>query len=169
MSSRRPHPTSSTTIADRPHVDDIGVLLTLALGAFKERLHAHLADAGYADLGPSFGFVFRSLADGPLSLVALAQRLGMSAQGALKIASEMVDRGYLERRDDPTDKRVRQLVLTARGRAALRAARRFHLQVEKELTASNGAVQVSGARAVLRALAGERVTEPLDWSEDRPF
>ena len=164
MSSRKTAPPDS-----RPHVEDLGVLLTLALGAFKERLHTHLADAGYADLGPSYGFVFRSLADGPLSLVALAQRLGISAQGALKIASEMVERGYVEREDDPTDKRVRLLVLTARGRAALREARRFHVQVEEELTESVGPRQVAGARAVLRAFAAERAEEPLTWGEDRPF
>jgi DNA-binding MarR family transcriptional regulator len=164
MSSR-----GSPAPSSRPHIDDIGVLLTLAVGAFKERLHAHLADAGYSDLGPSYGFVFRSLADGPLSLVALSERLGITAQGALKIASEMVDRGYVERRDDPTDKRVRHLVLTARGKGALREARRFHVQIEKELEASVGTRQVAGAIAVLRELVGARAAEPLTWSEDRPF
>lgn len=166
MSTRRA-PAAST--AARAHVDDLGVLLTLALGAFKQRLHAHLAQAGYDDLGPSFGFVFRSLAEGPLSLVELSQRLGISAQGALKIAAEMVNRGYVERQDDPTDKRVRHLVLTARGRGALREARRFHSIAEKALEKSVGARQVAGARAVLLALAAERATELLNWSEDRPF
>ena len=156
-------------MSTRPHVDDLGVLLTIALGAFKERLHAHLADAGYGDLGPSFGFVFRSLADGPLSLVEVARRLGITAQGALKIATEMVDRGYVERQDDPDDKRVRRLALTSRGRAALREARRFHQMVEKELVKDVGERQVAGARAVLRAFAGDRVGEPLTWGEVRPF
>ena len=169
MSSGKTAGVAPASASSRPHVDDIGVLLTLAVGAFKERLHSHLAEAGYRDLGPSYGFVFRSLADGPLSLVALAQRLGISAQGALKIASEMVERGYVEREDDPSDKRVRLLVLTTRGRAALREARRFHLQVEKDLVKSVGARQVASAREVLLAFAAERAAEPLTWGEDRPF
>ena len=60
-------------------------------------------------------------------------------------------------------------VLTARGRAALREARRFHLQVEKDLVKSVGARQVANAREVLLAFAAERAAEPLTWGEDRPF
>jgi DNA-binding MarR family transcriptional regulator len=147
---------------------DLGVLLTLATGTFKERLHAHLATAGYDDLGPSFGFVFRSLADRPLSLAELATRLGITSQGALKIAAEMEDRGYVERRDDEVDRRIRRLLLTARGRAALREARRFHARLERDLVTSLGASKVAGARAVLEALAGE-VTDATWASAARPF
>jgi DNA-binding MarR family transcriptional regulator len=168
MSSRRRAPGAPPS-AEQPHADDLGVLLTLALGAFKQRLHAHLAHAGYDDLGASFGFVLRSLDGGPLSLVDLARRLGISAQGALKIATEMVDRGYVERQDDPEDKRVRRLLLTSRGRDALREARRFHSIAQRELVKTFGERQVAGARAVLHALAAERATEPLNWGEDRPF
>src|SRR5215212_7777670 len=117
---------------------DLGVLLTLATGAFKERLHAHLAASGYDDLGSSFGFVFRSLADRPLSLAELASRLGISSQGALKIVAEMEERGYVERRDDEADRRIRRLLLTVRGRAALREARRLHARVERELVTTLG-------------------------------
>lgn len=136
----------------RPPADDIGVLLTLALGAFKDALHAHLATKGYDDLGPSFGFVFRSLAERPLSLVELAARLGISSQGALKIVADMVERGYVERQDDDTDRRVRRLTLTARGRGALREARRFHASAEQRLIEAAGSARVAGARAVLEAL-----------------
>lgn len=150
--------------------EDLGVLLTVALGAFKARLHVHLARAGFADLGPSFGFVFRSLADRPLSLVELAARLGISPQGALKIATEMVGRRYVERRDDPEDRRVRRLALTDRGRQALREARRFHAIVERELTRALGATQVASARAVLTALAADAAPDPATRpSFARPF
>ena len=156
--------------ADRPPDHDMGVLLTLALETFKERLHAHLAGAGYDDLGPSFGFVFRSLADRPLSLAELAGRLRISSQGALKIVTEMTDRGYVERRDDDTDRRVRRLVLTSRGKAALRDARRFHSTVERELTQVLGAERVAGARRVLERLAGEAARDATSRAKAaRPF
>jgi len=163
--------TAFLTSPDRPPAHDLGVLLTLALEAFKERLHAHLARAGYDDLGPSFGFVFRSLADRPLSLVELAARLQISSQGALKIVSEMEGRGYVERQDDATDRRVRRLALTSRGRSALREARRLHAAVERELTDTLGPERVVAARAVLETLAGEAAgDDPTSWATaGRPF
>jgi len=173
MSSRqRRHvvQTTASASADRPPAHDFGVLLTLALEAFKERLHAHLARAGYDDLGPSFGFVFRSLAERPLSLVELAARLGISSQGALKIVTEMEGRGYVERQDDAIDRRVRRLALTTRGRSALREARRLHAAVERELTDTLGAERVASARTVLETLAGEAALDPTSWAKAaRPF
>ena len=132
---------------------DLGILLTTALGVFKDQLHAQLARAGYDDIGPAYGYVFRSLAERPLSRVELATRLGISSQGALKIVAEMEERGYVERRDDTVDRRVRRLLLAARGRAALREARRFHATAERQLVTALGAKQVASARAVLTALA----------------
>jgi DNA-binding MarR family transcriptional regulator len=128
-----------------------------------------LASAGYDDLGPSFGFVFRSLADRPLSLAELAQRLGITSQGALKIATEMVERGYVERADDTDDRRVRRLLLTARGRAALNAARRFHATTERRLVAQLGATRVAAGRAMLEALVGDALADPTMTDATRPF
>jgi DNA-binding MarR family transcriptional regulator len=82
----------------------------------------------------------------------------------------MVDRGYVERKDDAEDKRIRRLLLTARGRAALREARRFHARVERELADALGVKQVANARAVLMALAGESARGDTRWAGNaRPF
>ena len=167
---RRAVRTNASSTADQLPAHDLGVLLTLALEVFKERLHAHLARAGYDDLGPSFGFVFRSLADRPLSLVELAARLQISSQGALKIVTEMEGRGYVERQDDPTDRRVRRLALTSRGRSALREARRLHAAVEQELTDTLGKERITNARTVLETLAGEAARDSTSWATaGRPF
>jgi DNA-binding MarR family transcriptional regulator len=145
-------------------ITDWGILLTAALGVFKEQLHAQLVRAGYDDLGPAFGFVFRSLAERPLSLAELAARLGMTSQGALKIVAAMAERGYVERQDDLVDRRVRRLSLSARGRAALREARRFHVAAERRLVQSVGAKQVASARAVLAALVQQSGTDSDSWA-----
>ncbi|MEP6731305.1 MAG: MarR family transcriptional regulator [bacterium] len=148
---------------------DFGLLLDSAYAAFKDTLHTSLAAAGFDDLGPSFGYVFRSLADGPLSLVQLAVRLGITPQGALKIVTEMVERGYVGRQDDTKDRRVRLLVLTTRGKAALRAARRIHAQVERDLIAELGVARVAAARAVLDSLADSAAGAPTSSRATRPF
>ena len=147
---------------------DLGVLMNLAYGAFVVRLRAHLAGAGFDDLGPSFGYVFRILDPGPVSLATLAARLGMTPQGALKIVADMEAKGYVERGADPTDGRVRPLSLSARGRAALGAARAFHGDFEDALGRRLGADSVSAMRAVLADIVATAAADGLDV-DVRPF
>jgi DNA-binding MarR family transcriptional regulator len=128
---------------------DIGILLGLAYGAFVDEMHADLAGRGFADLGRSYGYVFRVLGDGDRSLSELAGLLGMTLPGAGKIVDEMEARGYLERRPDASDRRVKRLRLSARGRAALTAARAFHRRFERRL--ADG----PALRAALARIAGD--------------
>lgn len=128
---------------------DIGILLNVAFGVFKRDLHRHLAARGFEDVGPSFGYVFRLLSHEPHNLHGIAGALGITAQGALKIVNDMVEKGYLERRDDPDDRRVKWLELTDRAKEAMAQARRFHQQYERGLTRRLGTAQVSALRAVL--------------------
>src|SRR5215831_12493448 len=132
---------------------DLGILLGLAYQGFVDRLRAHLKTQGYDDLGGAYGYVFRVLADEPLSQRALARRLGITDQGMAKIISEMVDRGYVERHADPDDSRVNRLRLGARGRSALRAARRFHAAFESELRRDLGESAVRRLRETLDRIA----------------
>jgi DNA-binding MarR family transcriptional regulator len=124
---------------------DLGILLGLAYGAFVDRMRADLARKGFDDLGSSYGYVFRVLGDADRSLSELARLLGMTLPGAGKIVDEMEARGYVERRPDRSDRRVKRLALSPRGRAALAAARAFHRDFEQRL---------EDAPALRRALEG---------------
>src|SRR6185436_14555962 len=88
---------------------DFGILLGLAYQAFVDRLRSDLKEHGFDDLGGAYGYVFRALADDELSQRELARRLGITDQGMAKIVSEMIRRGYIERRPDPEDSRVKRL------------------------------------------------------------
>jgi DNA-binding MarR family transcriptional regulator len=132
---------------------DFGVLLNVAFVAFKEALDAELADAGFDDIGTSFGYVFRLLAQAPCNLSELAVQLGMSAPGALKVVDDMVAKRYVSRSADAGDRRVKRLELTDRGRAALGRARAFHEQYEHALVQRLGTRQVAAARKLLEAMA----------------
>lgn len=136
MSTRRPE-------------DDLGILLGLAYQRFVAELNTHLAAAGFAGIGSSFGYVFRILLDGELTTSQLAGRLGITAQGAAKLVNEMTGNGYVARRPDPGDARQKQVRLTARGRAAVAAARAFHEDFERQLAAELGARSVATLRKVL--------------------
>ncbi len=131
---------------------DFGVLLNLAFGAFKVRLHAKLAGAGFDDIGPSFGYVFRLLATEPGNLRGLAEALGMTAPGALKIVNDMVDKGYVERAEHAADARQKLLRLTPRAHAAMEVAHAFHLAFEAGLAERLGVREARAARRVLEAI-----------------
>lgn len=134
---------------------DLGVLLALAYQEFVRQLHEDLATHGYDDLGRSDGYVFRTLAAGPLTTSGLASRLGITKQGAGQIVDDMTSRGYLESRPDPSDARARLLVLSTRGRGALEAARDFHRRYERRLARRHGRPAVDAVRAVLSEMAPE--------------
>ena len=131
---------------------DFGVLLNVAFVAFKDALNAELAAAGFDDIGTSFGYVFRLLAEAPCNLSGLALQLGMSSPGALKVVDDMVTKGYVSRSADADDRRIKRLELTERGRAALARARSFHDKYEQALVQQVGQRQVLATRKLLEAM-----------------
>lgn len=139
---------------------DLGILLGLAFQTFSEELRAEIAAEGFDDLGGAYGYVFRALAREPLQLNELADRLGMTAQGASKIVSEMEARRYVERRPDPEDGRAKRLRLGARGRAALAFARKFHAAYERRLCADLGERHVATLRRVLDHMVSKGGNDP---------
>jgi len=143
MATRNPSPANA---------HDFGVLLNLAFGAFKAELHGALSRAGFDDIGASFGYVFRLLADEPRNLREVAESLGMSAPGALKIVNDMVAKCYVERMEHAEDARQKMLGLTPRARKAMRAAHAFHEQFEAELARRIGVRETQAARRLLEAI-----------------
>lgn len=142
---------------------DFGILLALAYQQFVSELHQDLGGRGFDDLARSDGYVFRALDAEPLTTSALAERLGISKQGAGQMVDDMTRRGYLHSRPDPSDRRARLLELSARGRRALAAARAFHRRYEQRLARRHGRAHVDTVRAVLTAMAptyGEGALDP---------
>jgi DNA-binding MarR family transcriptional regulator len=141
-------------MTDRTQPIDLGILLALAYQEFVRELREAHAEGGFDDIGRSDGVVFRALSSRPMTVSDLAGRLGISKQGAGQIVDDMERRGYLERRPDPGDRRARLLYLSARGNAALAAARGFHRRYERRLVRTHGREAVGTLRAVLQAMAG---------------
>lgn len=135
---------------------DLGIVLALAYTSFVDEMRADLAAGGHDDLHRSFGYVARALDGAQLTVGELAARLEISPPGAVKIVDEMEASGHLERSGDPEDRRLIRLRLTARGRAALAAARRFHAGFEERLAERVGARRAATCRAVLESIVEER-------------
>lgn len=136
------------------------MLLNLAGVVFREGRTKHVTAAGYPDYTVRHGLVVRTLGNETLSLRELADRLGMSSPGALKMIDPMLAAGYLER-VETSDRRIRAIRVTARGHAARACSAAFHDRFEDELVAEVGADAVATTRAVLRRLAERDSTNML--------
>jgi DNA-binding MarR family transcriptional regulator len=67
-------------------------------------------------------------ADDDLSVKELAEHIGISLPGASRTVDGLLKRGYLARREDAEDRRIKRLTLTPEGRDALDTLERARLQ-----------------------------------------
>lgn len=131
---------------------DFGVLLGLAYGRFVQQLQQHLIASGFGGIGRSFGYIFRLLDKKNHSLREVADQLAITPQGALKIIEEMIANGYVMRKADKDDARVKQLQLTKLGKQALQQARSFHQKFEANLANNISKADVAKVRKVLEQM-----------------
>ena len=128
---------------------DLAILITAANRCVADRLGEAVATAGGGDMRPSFGFVLRAVAAEQPTVSRLAELLGVSKQGASRLADDMVSLGYLERTGDPADRRRTHLKLSASGeRIRARALAESHA-MEEELRERFGDGHVRHLRALL--------------------
>jgi DNA-binding MarR family transcriptional regulator len=119
-------------------LQDLPTLLLGAAGSIVEGIQERMAENGFADLRPAHGFAFIRITGSGSTVADLAAYLGVTKQAASQLAAELGAKGYVARRPHPSDGRSVLLVLTARGRAATRAADRAGAEVLREWTAALG-------------------------------
>jgi DNA-binding MarR family transcriptional regulator len=96
--------------------DRLDVAFSLLLRRMHESFHARLREH---DLTPPQAIALRNLAEGPVAMGAMADRLQCDASNMTGIADRLEERGLVERRADPADRRRVVLALTDEGRAQL--------------------------------------------------
>jgi DNA-binding MarR family transcriptional regulator len=138
---------------------DLSLAAMLAGLAMSEAVERRVAAAGFADVRFAHGFVFQHLLREPLTVGALARAMGVTQQRASKAASELEELGYVRREVDPSDARVRRLVLTERAHGAVAAAREARADLVAALRERLGARRVAAAERVLREVLAEMGTE----------
>jgi DNA-binding MarR family transcriptional regulator len=128
---------------------DLAILITAANRCLADRLGQAVATAGGEAMRPSFGFVLRAVAAEQPTVSRLAELLGVTKQGASRLADDMVTLGYLERNEDPADRRRTRLRLSPAGeRIRARALAESHA-IEDELRQRFGDTKVRHLRALL--------------------
>jgi len=136
-------------MADDPQLD-LGLAGLFAGQAIAEAVRRRVEARGYLGLRFAHGFLVQRLVEGEQSIAALAATLEVTQQAVSKTVSELERLGYVRRRPDPRDARVRLVALTDRGRAAVEATREERAAVEAELRDALGARRVAAATRVLR-------------------
>jgi DNA-binding MarR family transcriptional regulator len=98
-----------------------GDLLALARERWIRAMAQRLSAGGFEDYRRSDPLVLRSLRAGEVPLGSLTATLGLTRQGARKVVSGLVERGYARVTSSTVDTRRRMVGLTPRGREYLAA------------------------------------------------
>ena len=128
---------------------DLAILLTAANRCLSDRLVAAVATAGGESMRSSFGFVLRAVAAEEPSVSRLAELLGVTKQAASRLADDMVSLGFLERAEDPGDRRLTRLRLTRTGARVRERAQEESRAMEDELRERFGDEPVEHLRTLL--------------------
>jgi DNA-binding MarR family transcriptional regulator len=139
---------------------DLSLVSLFAGLALAEEVQRRLAAEGFEDLRFGHGFVFQHLVAGPVTIGDLARAMDVTQQRASKATAELEALGYMARATDPGDARVRRVGLTARGEAAIAAARRARAAVVGDLRKRLGAERVDAAEELLHDVLRETGAEP---------
>jgi DNA-binding MarR family transcriptional regulator len=132
----------------------MGALLRMPVDAIRHRMHEDLHAAGFTDLVPAHAAVLRYPGPQGCRPSDLAAEAGMSRQAMNYLLGELEQLGYLERRDDPDDRRSRRIELTTRGLAVRRVLRKSVAGIEKELERQLGRDELAQLRQSLVELNG---------------
>jgi DNA-binding MarR family transcriptional regulator len=154
-------PTSKTTVPVAPARAEIEPALEIAdlLGQVVRRLHRGTSEA-LAPLGLSRvqARVVRLLADGPLRMATIAERLTVVPRTVTDLVDAVEAAGLVARHPDPGDRRSTFVALTADGRLLLE-----RLEVARRASAEQVLGRLDPAdRAVLLRLLRDLADEPAD-------
>jgi DNA-binding MarR family transcriptional regulator len=127
-----------------------------ARDVYREAVREALAGAGCDDVPRNGSFVLAGLDHRSLDPAFSPQAdavasLGLSKQMASQLIDTLVLREYLERRNDPVDRRRMEVRLTARGRAAANAIHTATDEVDETIAQLVSVEELHGLRAGLAA------------------
>jgi DNA-binding MarR family transcriptional regulator len=128
-------------------------LLDIASQALLVEFRRELVEAGYGDVRPTHGCVFRFVRDEGMRLTELAAAAGITKQSAGELVDDLVNLGYVERIPDPADRRAKLIRLTERGKETQRVGSGLFTELEKRWAERYGAEPLAQLRALLEEIA----------------
>jgi DNA-binding MarR family transcriptional regulator len=132
-------------------------LLDVAFDEFTAELTKRVAATAYSDIRVSHGCVFGTIDPDGTRLTDLAERAHMTKQSVGEVASDLEQRGYVERVPDPSDGRAKIIRLTERGHNAQAIARGLIDDIEREWAERIGVQRIAALREALEAITAEQL------------
>ncbi|HXA41422.1 MAG TPA: MarR family winged helix-turn-helix transcriptional regulator [Candidatus Solibacter sp.] len=124
-------------------------LFRTAYNLLSQDVFDHVAASGFDDLRPAHGNVLERLTYGDdVRLSVMAATAGMTAQSMGELVDDLERRGYVERRQDPMDRRAKLVRLTAKGRKTTATAAQAVAAVEDRLRDALGPATYARVRAI---------------------
>ncbi len=158
-------------MSDSPHTKQTPATLLSLLDAATEvvlgEFRKELEEAGYADIRPTHGCVFRFVRDDGMRLTELARLAGMTKQSVGELVDDLVRLGYVERIPDPEDKRAKLICLTDRGIEAQRVGFGLLGEIEGRWAERFGAARVKELRELLEEAVSEDAPEAIPELRER--
>jgi DNA-binding MarR family transcriptional regulator len=130
----------------------LSALLYATRGTYTDAVRRAQAKVGCADVPVSGEFILNAMEWSGATFESVVRFMGVSKQSVSQSVEMLAERGYLERRPDPSDRRRVILSLTDRGHVAGKAGQIAIQQVDRELRARVGREAIARARATLIAL-----------------
>jgi DNA-binding MarR family transcriptional regulator len=144
-----------------PGLLPIPALMEVVHEAFFREFREELVEAGYAEIRPTHGCVFRFLHDEGLRLTNLAGLANMTKQSVGEIVDNLVELGYVERIPDPDDKRAKLIRLTAKGEQAQGVGLEIFTRIEARWAERFGAERMDGMRVLLEDIANVKAPQAV--------
>jgi len=150
-----------------PTAIDLPTLVSLAATAANTHLLDQLHKAGFDGIRVSHGYVIQHLVEGEPTIGELADRLGVTQQAVSKTVAELESLGYVSRRMDAGDSRIRRVTLSERGHAMLAQSRADRHTLEHAVDgdideAKRVLVRLLEATGSLDAIANRSAPPPVD-------
>lgn len=151
-----------------PDYDDYATptLMRAARGAYAQSMRASLVAAGFEDLPRNGAFILVGIDSRGGPLDDLPEGLGVTKQAVSQTIDVLVQRGYLDRRTDPGDRRRNLLELTERGQLVVDAVLAGIQEVERQLSEELSAQEYRAMRRALAIVARIKATR-LDAGTSR--
>src|SRR5436305_7890165 len=131
---------------------NIGILFRDIHQDVVRRVTAALAEAGFDDVRPAHTAVFQYIKAEGSRLTDLAEQAQITKQSMGYLVDYLEERGYLERRPDPSDRRAALICLTDRAWAQIHAALATIATLEQEWTHALGKQRMQQLRQLLTEL-----------------
>lgn len=144
--------TSRPITEGRERPVNVAVLLRDAFVTLNDRVLLQLAEQGHHEVRAAHGAIFQHLDDAGTTVSRLAERAQITKQATAELVQHLEAQGYVVREPDPSDRRAKLVLPTAKGREVVAIAQRAVPEIEGRLERELGAARLDELRADLRRI-----------------